>query len=378
MADNVIADPGAGGATFATDDIAGVHYPRSKVVWGPDGTVNDADVASGKPLPVQLREPAGTDVALSAKLGALTESAPATDTASSGLNGRLQRIAQRLTSLIALLPAALTGAGSFKVSVEEAVVLAAVVGGTVTANAGTNLNTSALALEAGGNLAGAATSLAILDDWDEADRAKVNIVSGQAGITAGAGAVAASTPRVTLASDDPAVVALQIIDDWDETDRAKVNTIAGQVGVQGGSGASTALTQRVVLATDVGLPAGTAVLGTVTSQHGKTIKTVSGSLTADTDVIALVSSKRLKVIAYSLISVGTNANTVIFKSNGTSGTELWRVLLQSSTAIAAGANLAIAAPSFLFATVAGEKLTMDVSQSDTVHYSITYFDDDTT
>lgn len=39
--------------------------------------------------------------------GALTETAPATDTASSGLNGRLQRIAQRLTSLIALLPAAL-------------------------------------------------------------------------------------------------------------------------------------------------------------------------------------------------------------------------------------------------------------------------------
>jgi hypothetical protein len=33
-------------------------------------------------------------------LGSLTETAPATDTASSGLNGRLQRIAQRITSLI--------------------------------------------------------------------------------------------------------------------------------------------------------------------------------------------------------------------------------------------------------------------------------------
>src|SRR5690349_4495191 len=40
-------------------------------------------------------------------LGGVTETAPATDTASSGLNGRLQRIAQRLTSLIALLPTAL-------------------------------------------------------------------------------------------------------------------------------------------------------------------------------------------------------------------------------------------------------------------------------
>lgn len=39
--------------------------------------------------------------------GSLTEAAPASDTASSGLNGRLQRIAQRLTSLIALLPTSL-------------------------------------------------------------------------------------------------------------------------------------------------------------------------------------------------------------------------------------------------------------------------------
>ncbi len=42
-----------------------------------------------------------------ALIGALTETAPASDTASSGLNGRLQRIAQRLTSLIALIPASL-------------------------------------------------------------------------------------------------------------------------------------------------------------------------------------------------------------------------------------------------------------------------------
>lgn len=43
------------------------------------------------------------------KIGSLTEPAPAIDTASSGLNGRLQRIAQRITSLIALLPSALVG-----------------------------------------------------------------------------------------------------------------------------------------------------------------------------------------------------------------------------------------------------------------------------
>lgn len=45
-------------------------------------------------------------------LGGVTETAPATDTASSGLNGRLQRVAQRITSLIALLPVALGGTTS--------------------------------------------------------------------------------------------------------------------------------------------------------------------------------------------------------------------------------------------------------------------------
>lgn len=58
-----------------------------------------------------------------------------------------------------------------------------------------------------------AASLSVLDDWDETDRAKVNIIAGQAGITAGAGAVGASSPRVTLASDDPAVTSLQLLDD---------------------------------------------------------------------------------------------------------------------------------------------------------------------
>lgn len=56
-----------------------------------------------------------TESDFDAKVGSLTETAPATDTASSGLNGRLQRIAQRLSSLIALLPTALGAGGGLKV-----------------------------------------------------------------------------------------------------------------------------------------------------------------------------------------------------------------------------------------------------------------------
>lgn len=70
-------------------------------------------------------------------------------------------------------------------------------------------STATIAKETGGNLAAAATSLAILDDWDETNRCAVNLIPNQVGITAGAGAVAATTPRVTLASNDPAVDALE-------------------------------------------------------------------------------------------------------------------------------------------------------------------------
>lgn len=96
----------------------------------------------------------------------------------------------------------------------------------------------------------AVVSLGVMDDWDESDRAKVNIIVGQAGVTAGAGVVAVNTPRTTLASDDPAVVSLAVIDDWDESDRAKVNPIVGSAGVAGGAGTVSASTQRIAIATD--------------------------------------------------------------------------------------------------------------------------------
>ena len=90
------------------------------------------------------------------------------------------------------------------------------VSGTVTANAGTNLNTSLLALEGGGNLAtlaGVVTSA----------RAAVNPISGQAGVQGGAGASTALTQRVALATD--------------------ANTIQGTVTANAGSGTFTVDTE---------------------------------------------------------------------------------------------------------------------------------------
>ncbi len=188
----------------------------------------------------------------------------------------------------------------------------------------------------------------------------------------------ASTIRVVLATDQPALTnKLLVTPDsvaLPANQSVNVNQLAGTT-TDTNSGSKSAGTLRVVLATDQ--PALTNAL-LVTAGHGKTIKTVSGSLTSDTDVIAAVTSKRIKVIAYRLTTPGTTASAKIFKSNGTSGTEVWREFLQGATGQPMGAAIAIAAPSFLFATAAGEKLTLDVSDGDTIHYSITYFDDDAT
>ncbi len=53
MADNVTANAGSGGAVFATDDISSVHYPLTKLVWGPLDTANVVAAASGKGIPMQ-------------------------------------------------------------------------------------------------------------------------------------------------------------------------------------------------------------------------------------------------------------------------------------------------------------------------------------
>lgn len=84
----------------------------------PTGTTTQPISAAALPLPTGAATET-TQIANGVLIGAVTETAPATDAASSGLNGRLQRIAQRITSMIALLPGSLgqkTMANSFAVT----------------------------------------------------------------------------------------------------------------------------------------------------------------------------------------------------------------------------------------------------------------------
>lgn len=192
MADNSTL-PVSGGGTeiFANDDISSVKYPRSKLSLGADGSATDAVGGAGSVSAAVQRMTLASDDPAVTVLGAKTDAKnTATDTTSVSavsiwkqISASVQAAASALAGTITVATHAVTQSGSW----------------TVTANAGTNLNTSALATESGGNLAAIATSASVIDDWDETDRAKVNPIVGQAGVAAGNGPVSAATVRVALA-----------------------------------------------------------------------------------------------------------------------------------------------------------------------------------
>ena len=73
--------------------------------------------------------------------------------------------------------------------------------------------------------------------------ATINVGSGAAGAT--------GTQRVIAATDSPEVTSLAIMDDWDESDRAKVNVnLNAGVAVDIGAGSASTGTARVSIATD--------------------------------------------------------------------------------------------------------------------------------
>src|SRR5579864_1662159 len=179
--DNTQLNAGAGGDIISTDDLGGVKVQNTKVVFGADGAMTRVTPAS--PLPVDpsgvtspisaaaLPLPTGAATAANqaleiAALAAIESGIPITNfpatqpisaaalplpsgAATSANQGtEITALNQLHTDLIAPLPAGTNLLG--KVGIDQTTP------GTtnaVQANAGTNLNTSLLALEAGGNLA---------------------------------------------------------------------------------------------------------------------------------------------------------------------------------------------------------------------------------
>jgi hypothetical protein len=243
--------PALGTAGTASADVITVQGVASMTALVVDGSAVTQPVSGTfwqATQPVSI----AAAVAVTDNSGSLTVDAPVATPVFVRLSDGAAAISTLPVSLASVPSHEVTNAGTFAVqaaqsgtwNINNVGTLA-----TITNTVHVDDNAGSLTVDAA-ELTATATSLAVMDDWDEADRAKVNPIVGQAGVAAGAGAVAATVQRMTLASDDPAVASLAILDDWDETDRCKVNPIAGQAGVQGGAGAVTALTQRVAIATD--------------------------------------------------------------------------------------------------------------------------------
>lgn len=116
-----------------------------------------------------------------AQVGAVNETAPANDTASSGLNGRLQRIAQRITSLIALVPASLGAkAASASFAVTQSTEDAAQLGSLTETAPATDTASSGL----NGRLQRVAQRLtSLIAFWVAATGTKTSVNSGVASVT---------------------------------------------------------------------------------------------------------------------------------------------------------------------------------------------------
>lgn len=91
----------------------------------------------------------------------------------------------------------------------------------------------------------------------------VVIASNQTAVPVSAASLPLPTGAATLAEQQTQTASLSVLDDWDESDRAKVNVIVGQAGIAAGTGVDGVTVPRVTLATNVALPAGTNNIGDV-------------------------------------------------------------------------------------------------------------------
>ena len=190
----------------------------------------------------------------------------------------------------------------------------------------------------------------IMDDWDESNRAMVNIIVGQAGIAAGAGAMGVTVPRVTIATDDThfgtvgaasdidGVVhgqlryiadqlvtidsdtnniktAVELIDNAVDGNYLNVNVNAAGTDLTMNAGVLTAQTQRVTIATD------------------DEVNNLLGTIDADTSALfGCVAGTELQVDVVAALPAGTNA---IGKLAANSGVDIGDV---DVTSISAGTN----------------------------------------
>jgi hypothetical protein len=195
---------GGGGAVTVADGADVAEGAKADVAWSS---------GSGSVVAI-LKGIAGFVDGLETLTGALTETAPATDTASSGLNGRLQRIAQRLTTIIAGIP--VTNAGVFAVQVSSALPAGSAIIGNVRIDQTTPGSTNGVQLPSSQVIAvgtAGVSSTDVLSVQGIASGTKLDVNAAQInGVTPlmGTGNTGTGSPRVTIATDQAALAGMGV------------------------------------------------------------------------------------------------------------------------------------------------------------------------
>jgi hypothetical protein len=162
---------------------------------------------------------------------------------------------------------------------------------------------------------GSGTRLIPLLDAD--GHSQVDVLSSA--LPSGAATEAKQDTQIT--AEQAIQTAVQIMDDWDESDRAKVNLIVGQAGIAGGTGADGATVPRVTLATNVALPAGTNNIGDVDvasiTAGDNTIGRVK--ITDGTDVVDVLNLTNSDPLAVAIVD--SNGDQISSFGGGTQYTE---------------------------------------------------------
>jgi len=195
----------AGGGTQYADGATQATPTGNVILWLDAANVLRAP-SSTKPLPVDIKN---SSLAITAASLPLPTGA-ATETTLASLNSKdfatqttLALIKTKTDNLDVLLSTRALEAGgnlaTVKTNTDPLVVAAA--GGYIRQD-----STATIAKESGGNLATLAGTVS-------ASRAAVNLISGQAGVTAGAGVVDATTLRIALATDANTVQAIGTVAD---------------------------------------------------------------------------------------------------------------------------------------------------------------------
>lgn len=288
-----------------------------------------------------------TQLANGVLIGAVNETAPASDTASSGLNGRLQRIAQRLTSLIALFPTSLgqkTSAASLAVVIasDQSAVTTATTDATATGNITIqNSNPNSGVATAGStvslNLSGQNTiSVQVTGTYTGALTPQVT-VDGTNWIALSATAVTntnTNAQAATIASGTAGIFEIST----PPSAQFRISANASVTGTAVINIRATAVAGRVGL--DSPIPAGTAIIGALSANQSVNTAQINGVAPTMGNGVSGTGVQRVTIASDSTgairLSSGAFANAPIVSSySGTPVTSAAYVQLVASTTSAA-------------------------------------------